>query len=206
MNIIFKISLRNLVRQKRRNLLLGSGIMIGVCLLVMANALSAGITDMIFNGMVATFSGHIFVTMSEKDKYQYSIIRDQDRMKDLILDTLEDVWTVGEYLSAGGRALGNGKASYLSVIGIQAIGQLVGRQGLTAQVGKHVQLGRRPDHTHGTESGRHLEDLFSVRSSLFHGCYRVGYCGREDGSLAPISLDQRAFGKWGRRASAAFFS
>ena len=119
MNIIFKISLRNLVRQKRRNLLLGSGIMIGVCLLVMANALSAGITDMIFNGMVATFSGHIFVTRAEKDKYQYTIIRDQDRMKDIILHTLKDVQTVGEYLSADGRALGNGKATYLSVIGIQ---------------------------------------------------------------------------------------
>jgi ABC-type lipoprotein release transport system permease subunit len=121
MNVIFKISLRNLVRQKRRNLLLGSGIMIGVCLLVIANALSAGITDMIFNGMVATFSGHIFVTRAERDKYQYSIIRDQERMKNLIMGTLgNDVQVIGEDLSADGRTLGNGKASYLTVIGIQA--------------------------------------------------------------------------------------
>ena len=84
MNLIFTISLRNLVRQKRRNLLLGSGIMMGVCLLVVANALSAGITDLIFNKMIATFSGHIFVMMAEKDTYQYSIMRDQERMMEIV--------------------------------------------------------------------------------------------------------------------------
>ena len=40
MFLLFRLSLRNLFRQKRRNLLLGSAMAIGVMLLVVANSFS----------------------------------------------------------------------------------------------------------------------------------------------------------------------
>ena len=59
MNVILKISLRNLLRQKRRNLLLGSGIAFGMCLLVLANAFSHGISDILLNKMIVYMTGHM---------------------------------------------------------------------------------------------------------------------------------------------------
>ena len=86
MNVILKISLRNLVRQKRRNLLLGMGIAFGMCILVMANALGTGISDLLLNKMGGRVFGHVFVSMSEKDEKKWDIIRDKERIKQVILD------------------------------------------------------------------------------------------------------------------------
>lgn len=49
MGLIFRLSLRNLFRQKRRNLLLGIGISFGMMILVVANSFSHGLVDVLIN-------------------------------------------------------------------------------------------------------------------------------------------------------------
>ncbi len=121
MNRVFlKIGLRNLLRQKRRNLLLGAGIALGVALLVVANALGNGMMDMLLNKMVSTFSGHIFIKMSERNAQTWEIMRDQARIRRIIEASVEGEETIRENVEANGRALGIGKATYISVNGIEA--------------------------------------------------------------------------------------
>ena len=48
MPVLFNISFRNLVRQKRRNVLLGITIAFGAMVLVLANAFSHGISKVLF--------------------------------------------------------------------------------------------------------------------------------------------------------------
>lgn len=117
--IILKISIRNVLRQKRRNLLLGSGIAVGVCLLVIANALSGGISDILLNKIVTHFSGHIILTVAERNTTRWAISRDQERLKAKIQQTIPGIQLMRESIEATGRALGNGKAMYVSVLGIE---------------------------------------------------------------------------------------
>lgn len=120
MELILKISLRNLVRQKRRNILLGIGIAFGMCILVMANAFSHGISEILLNKIIVRITGHIMVTRSEKaGKKERKIIRDQERMKQTILENIQGVREVRENVVATGRALGNGKVEQIALIGIE---------------------------------------------------------------------------------------
>ncbi len=119
MNLILKISLRNLIRQKRRNILLGIGIAFGMCVLVIANAFSHGISDILLNKIIATIAGHVIVQMSEKDENEWEIIRDQERIRAVILENVEGVKDVYENVSTFGRALGNGNAEFMVLVGIE---------------------------------------------------------------------------------------
>jgi ABC-type lipoprotein release transport system permease subunit len=119
MNVILKISLRNLVRQKRRNLLLGMGIAFGMCILVMANALGAGISDLLLNKMGGRVFGHVFVSMSEKDEKKWDIIRDKNRIEQVILDNVDGVKAIHEHIAIHGKALGNGKTIYITILGVE---------------------------------------------------------------------------------------
>lgn len=119
MNVILKISVRNLVRQKRRNLLLGMSIAFGMGVLVMVNAIGTGFVDLIINKMVERISGHILVNMSEKDHKEWKIIRDKERIKQVILKNIDGVKVIHERVGAHGKAIGNGKAMYAVVFGIE---------------------------------------------------------------------------------------
>jgi putative ABC transport system permease protein len=133
MNLILKISLRNLLRQKRRNVLLGIGIAFGMSILIIANSFSHGISDILLNKIIKWMTGHILVTMQEqtKDKKKWAIIRDQERIKQIIQervvgdkDIYEGISTESGGASGGGhevsaRALGNGSAEMIVVVGTE---------------------------------------------------------------------------------------
>jgi ABC-type lipoprotein release transport system permease subunit len=61
MPVIFNIALRNILRQKRRNLLLGIAITFGAMVLILANAFSHGITKVLFERIVKYTNGHVAV-------------------------------------------------------------------------------------------------------------------------------------------------
>jgi putative ABC transport system permease protein len=119
MSVLLKISLRNLVRQKRRNILLGIGIAFGMSILIIANAFSHGISDILLNKIVATIAGHIIVDMSEKDEKEWAIIRDKERIKTAVLENVEGVQSVYENVITSGRALGNGNAEFMTLFGVE---------------------------------------------------------------------------------------
>jgi len=128
MPVIFKISLRNLWRQKRRNILLGIGIAFGMCILIVANAFSHGLSDILLNKIIKWMTGHILVTVREKDVKEWELIRDQARFQQIIQERIageKDIYEgVATETSIGGhshsvRALGNGRAEMIVVVGIE---------------------------------------------------------------------------------------
>ena len=119
MNVILKISLRNLFRQKRRNILLGSGIAFGMCILIVANAFSHGLSDILLNKIIVWMTGHITVTMQEKDEKEWQIIRDKDRIKQIILDNVGGDKEIRVGVETEGRALGNEGAEFIVVVGVE---------------------------------------------------------------------------------------
>ena len=61
MNYLFTISLRNLFRQKRSNILLGTAIAFGTAILILSNSFAHGISDILFNEIIVYVAGHISV-------------------------------------------------------------------------------------------------------------------------------------------------
>ncbi|GAK50495.1 hypothetical protein U14_01726 [Candidatus Moduliflexus flocculans] len=129
MNMLLKISVRNLFRQKRRNVLLGIGIAFGMAILIVSNAFAHGLSDILLNKIIKWMTGHILVTMQEKqDKRTYGLIRDKERFNQIIQERIAGDKVIYEgistqNMSAGhshsGRALGNGTSEFLVVVGMK---------------------------------------------------------------------------------------
>lgn len=120
MNLILKISFRNLFRQKRRNIFLGTGIAVGVALLIIANSFSTGITDILLNKLVSNIFGHINVSIKEGNKF-VSHIRDKERIYNIIKESIpeKDLITVEESVGMFGRGIGNGKSDNIVIVGVR---------------------------------------------------------------------------------------
>lgn len=120
MGLIFRLSLRNLFRQKRRNLLLGIGISFGMMILVVANSFSHGLVDVLINDIVAKSFGHLVIQGIQGNSGYYSMIRDKQRIMKIIKDNVpaKDLVRVNENLGMFGRAIGNGEADNLVVAGV----------------------------------------------------------------------------------------
>ncbi|MBI3599983.1 MAG: hypothetical protein HY097_05005 [Nitrospinae bacterium] len=118
MRLLFTISLRNLFRQKRRNILLGIAIAVGVMILVVARSFSAGITDILFNKIVVRVAGHISVAFNEEGKLYRTIFRDRERILTMVKNNLHDVREIEEALGIFNRVIGNGKSDNSILVGI----------------------------------------------------------------------------------------
>lgn len=119
MGLIFNLSLRNLFRQKRRNLILGIGISFGMMILVVANAFSHGLMDVLIKDIVSNAFGHLVIQGSSGNS-NFSMIRDKQRVMKMINDTIpkEDLVDINESLGMFGRAVGNGAADNMMIVGI----------------------------------------------------------------------------------------
>ncbi len=118
MNMILKVSFRNLIRQKRRNLFLGIGIAFGMSILMIANSFSHGMSELLLNKFILWITGHIRISMAEKNSQRWDIIRDQERLKQAIRATIPGA-TIFEEVTAEGRALGKGVSGSIVLKGIE---------------------------------------------------------------------------------------
>lgn len=118
MNFLVLISLRNLTRQKRRNFMLGLSIAIGVMILVVANSFTGGISDVLFNRVVRYVTGQVSVSVYEKNMMWCQIFRDKERLMDLVDQKNPRITKIEESVGIFGRAIGNGKAENVMLIGI----------------------------------------------------------------------------------------
>ncbi len=119
MRFLMMVSLRNLLRQKRRNILLGSAMAFGVMILVLANSFSHGISDILFNKIVVYVAGHVNVNTNEGHGRDLSIFRDKDRLFKIVKENAGDSLIdfdegVGIFL----RAIGNGKTENMVLVGV----------------------------------------------------------------------------------------
>jgi ABC-type lipoprotein release transport system permease subunit len=118
MNVIAQIALRNLVRQKRRNILLGIAIAFGMMILVLANAFSHGISDVIFNKILKYTSGHVSVNFSQNGNLFRMLFKDGDRMMAIVKDKVTDLSSVQEAIGIMSRAIGNGSNDNVIMVGM----------------------------------------------------------------------------------------
>ena len=81
MNIIFKVSLRNLLRQKRRNFFLGIGIAFGMSILVIASSFSQGLVDVLIKDLISSVTGHVQINGNEKPPKQKQNLKTPKQMQ-----------------------------------------------------------------------------------------------------------------------------
>jgi ABC-type lipoprotein release transport system permease subunit len=120
MKFLLTISLRNLLRQKRRNIFLGSAMAFGVMILLAANSFSHGVSDIMFNKIVVYMTGHVGINFNEGSGRRTPIFRDKEWLlgminKNIDKDQIEDI---DEAVGMFTRAIGNGKADNVVVVGI----------------------------------------------------------------------------------------
>jgi len=118
MNVILTIALRNLIRQKRRNILLGTAIAFGTMILIVAHSFSHGISDVLFNQIVAYVAGHVSVGYSQGGNLYKQVFHDGDRMVGIVKKELPDVTHLQEAIGMFARALGNGKSDNVIMVGV----------------------------------------------------------------------------------------
>ena len=119
MKFIFSLAFRNLIRQKRRNILLGIAICLGVSILIVADSFSSGISDILFNKIIVRVSGHVSVNFWEQGSMNRQIFRDKDKVMQIIKNSLdENFLEMDESVGVFGRALGKGKADNTVLVGI----------------------------------------------------------------------------------------
>ncbi|MGA2141212.1 MAG: FtsX-like permease family protein [Brevinematales bacterium] len=109
MGLIFKISWRNLFRQKRRNFFLGLAIALGMMILVATSSFTKGLTDTILNRWLIYAYGHVAINGYEEGNRNKSIIRDMDRIID-ILKNVKGIKSVNNYLTVFSTIVGNGRS------------------------------------------------------------------------------------------------
>jgi ABC-type lipoprotein release transport system permease subunit len=124
MKTLLFLSVRNFIRQRRRNILLGGAIAFGVMMLTVANAFSAGITDSLLNRIVIYMSGHVQINMIENGRIMSPVVRNRDEMLNVIKNHVEGIDRIQEDVGAFCRAVGNGKGDYVFVVGIDKPDQL----------------------------------------------------------------------------------
>ncbi len=118
MGIITKISLRNLVRQRKRNIPLGICIALSMCILIVVFAYTSGITDILFNKVMTYAFGHIRVEMTENTSQMRQVIRDIDRFKEKAREVIPGIGEMYGEVNAFARCLGNGKSTSLTLVGL----------------------------------------------------------------------------------------
>lgn len=117
--VVATIAFRNLVRQFRRNLLLGLGIAVGMCVLVLTSSFTAGLTDILFNKVLVLMTGHIQLVRYEYTSRRSDVIRDKERFIEAVKRNVEGVTEIDETISAFGRGIGNGRTGMLALVGLR---------------------------------------------------------------------------------------
>lgn len=120
MGLIFKLGLRNLLKQKRRNFFLGIGIGFGMMILVIANSFSHGIVDVLINDIASYAYGHLVIEGINPHSSMTRVIRDKQRVMDVIEKTVEEehLIDVNENLGILARAIGNGEIDNIYIVGV----------------------------------------------------------------------------------------
>jgi ABC-type lipoprotein release transport system permease subunit len=122
MKLLLTISLRNLFRQKRRNVLLGIAIGFGTMILILASAFSHGISEVLFNQIIAYVSGHVSVNFSDNGNQFKQVFHDGPRFKEIVKREIPEVSTIVESMGVMARAIGNAKSDNVIMVGVDLTG------------------------------------------------------------------------------------
>ena len=112
-----RLALRNLDRQRRRTLMLGSAIALGTMVLVTANAFAHGISVTLFDRVIVWATGHAGLAVSEVGNMDRQLFRDGPFLREQI-SSLPQVKRADESIGAMARALGKGRSDNAYLVGI----------------------------------------------------------------------------------------
>lgn len=115
---LLRISLRNLLRQKRRNLMLGTAMAIGMALLLIANAFSHGISDVMFNRILNYAAGHLSLAFSVRGNQAAAVFHDGPGIRERIRAKLPPEARVDEAIGQFCRMVGDGVSDNVILIGM----------------------------------------------------------------------------------------
>jgi ABC-type lipoprotein release transport system permease subunit len=118
MSVILNVSLRNLLRQKRRNILLGTAIAFGAMVLILANSLAHGISEVLFNRVVKYANGHVSVSMFQGGNMYRQVFADGPHLLGIVRKQVPDLVLMQEGVGIMTRAIGNGKGDNVIMVGI----------------------------------------------------------------------------------------
>ncbi len=119
--ILPKIALRNLTRQKRRSILLGSALSFSMLVLVVVNGITGGLVTSLQRNFADLVAGHIFFLQVEKDETG----RQLDMIKDdhLLIEALADSGLKYSHLTRRTAAMGTvvfgGESASRQITGIE---------------------------------------------------------------------------------------
>lgn len=116
LKLLSSIAFRNLIRQRRRNILLGVAIAFGTMILVLANSFSRGITDTLLNKVVVQMTGHIELAVLERSRSQNLLLRDKATYIKLLKDNLPEIRDIAENVAVFSRAIGHGKGENVIIV------------------------------------------------------------------------------------------
>lgn len=117
MKTLFRIAFRNLFRQKRRNLLLGSAITVGTLVLVLANSFSHGISQTLIDRVISYAAGHASIGFAHEGKIMSQVQRGGAHWAAQIA-RIPHVKRVDPTMGVMGRAIGLGRADNAILIAI----------------------------------------------------------------------------------------
>ncbi len=164
MKLILSLSLRNLLRQKRRNFFLGIAISFGMMILVMANSFSHGITDNLLNKIIVYMTGHMSVSMMENSSQHRRIMRDKDRIIRIIRKNVKDIKSVNEAVGVFARVIGNARGDNVIVVGAEV------DQEFKEYLGQNLIKGSLNDFTAGVMENPVI--IYSDKATLLGVTYR----------------------------------
>lgn len=113
-----RIGFRNLLRQKRRNFLLGAAMSVGMAILILANSFSHGISDILFNRLLSFVSGNMSVTFSEGGNRMRQVFRDGGAMQARVRAALPELVSLEEAIGIFARAIGNSRTDNVILVGV----------------------------------------------------------------------------------------
>jgi len=125
---LLRISLRNLLRQKRRNLMLGAAMAIGMALLLIANAFSHGISDVMFNRILNYAAGHMSIGFSVRGNQASAVFHDGPGIRERIQSVLPPGARVDEAIGQFCRMVGDGVSDNVILIGMNIAAEVTEKE------------------------------------------------------------------------------
>lgn len=117
MKTLLFFAYRNLLRQKRRAVLLGTAMALGTCFLVLASSFVAGITQTLFERVMTYVAGHASVIVGDRGYLYRPVLRGQRSIADEV-SRIPHVKRVDETMGIMCRMVGSRKGDNGILIGI----------------------------------------------------------------------------------------
>ena len=120
MGTLSKIAFRNLNRQKKRSILLGSAIAFGICIVTLISGFAGAFQQNLAANMAQVNAGHIFIQGVEKTESgkPLEIIRDDELLTQVLEDANITYETISRRSWANGSLVFNGKRVSQGIYGV----------------------------------------------------------------------------------------